>query len=214
MAITQNTLIGKSKGSVGNATFTTWKGRNVLKSKAQNAYSNPTAVQVQNNNRFGIIVAFARLLRSMYKIGFSEIATDMTEYNKFVQLNNPEAFDTSQGNELTVLADQVILAKGTGPKITSVTSMGVVGGGDFDPVILQSPENKSNANSTLYVTVFVQNTPAVRGTTSVAIDPETGGDSNPSITVPGSVVGDTVIFFIKDSVTGKISDSFVSEITA
>lgn len=33
MARVQNTLIGRASGSVGGATFTTWKGINVLKSK-------------------------------------------------------------------------------------------------------------------------------------------------------------------------------------
>ena len=56
MAKPQNVLIGKTRGSVGEATFSSWKGENVLKSKAVNAYSNPTTEQRNNNTKFGFSI--------------------------------------------------------------------------------------------------------------------------------------------------------------
>lgn len=87
MAKPQNVLIGKTKGSVGDATFTQWKGTNVLKSKAVNNYSNPTTEQLQNNSKFGVMSLFAKQIAVFILAGFRAMAVKMTEYNAFSKAN-------------------------------------------------------------------------------------------------------------------------------
>lgn len=115
MAKPQNVLIGKTKGSVGDATFTTWKGENVLKSKAVNNYSNPTTEQLQNNSKFGVMSLFAKQIAVFILAGFRAMAVKMTEYNAFSKANpysvvisgvapnyfvNPTGIKIAQGPEL------------------------------------------------------------------------------------------------------------------
>lgn len=87
MAKPQNVLIGKTKGSVGDATFTQWKGTSVLKSKAVNNYSNPTPEQMQNNSKFGVMSLFAKQIAFFILAGFRAMAVKMTEYNAFSKAN-------------------------------------------------------------------------------------------------------------------------------
>ena len=115
MAKPQNVLIGKTKGSVGDATFTTWKGVNVLKSKAVNSYSAPTTEQLQNNSKFGVMSLFSKSIAAFILAGFRAMAIKMTEYNAFSKANpyseviagsapnyfvDPSGIKISQGPEL------------------------------------------------------------------------------------------------------------------
>lgn len=87
MAKPQNVLIGKTKGSVGDATFTSWLGINVLKSKAVNNYTNPTTEQLQNNSKFGVMQAFAKMIAIFIVAGFKAMKVGRTEYNAFQKAN-------------------------------------------------------------------------------------------------------------------------------
>jgi hypothetical protein len=115
MAKPQNVLIGKTSGSVGDATFTSWLGINVLKSKAVNNYTNPTAEQLQNNSKFGVMQAFAKMIATFIVSGFKAMKIGRTEYNAFQKANpysvviggsapnffvDPSEIKISQGPEL------------------------------------------------------------------------------------------------------------------
>lgn len=91
MAVTQNNLIGRARGSAGNITFATWKGLNIMKNKAVNAYSNPTEEQLSNNSKFGTLVAFARQIPNIIRSGFRALAVGKTEYNAFMSVNKISA---------------------------------------------------------------------------------------------------------------------------
>ena len=73
MARVQNTLIGKSSGSVGGATFSTWKGINVLKSKAITVANPKTVGQLTQRNRMTLMVSIFRLIASTNKRRFQNI---------------------------------------------------------------------------------------------------------------------------------------------
>ena len=128
MAIVQNTLIGKTKQSVGGTTFTTWKGRNVLKSKAI-AVSNPkTPAQVMQRNRFSACVALWVLMRSALSLSFSRLAGDVTPANKFTSLN-VKNFDGSSNDPLVCSFDNLTVSSG---------DLGVI----LAPVLANAPGSK------------------------------------------------------------------------
>lgn len=91
MARVQNTLIGKSSGSVGGATFSTWKGINVLKSKAITVANPKTVGQLTQRNRMTLMVSIFRLIAGAINTGFKTLAIGKSEYNAFISENIQDA---------------------------------------------------------------------------------------------------------------------------
>ena len=87
MAIVQNTLIGRSKGRVGNAVFTTWKGRNVLKQKPEIVTNPRSALQQQQRSKFTTLMAIGKSLRPVLQLGFKEYAGTVSWLNRFISTN-------------------------------------------------------------------------------------------------------------------------------
>lgn len=87
MAIVQNTLIGRSSGRVGNAVFTQWKGRNVLKQKPEIVTNPRSALQQQQRSRFTALMAIGKSLRPILQLGFKEYAGSVTWLNRFISTN-------------------------------------------------------------------------------------------------------------------------------
>ena len=88
MAIVQNTLIGRSSGRVGNAVFSQWKGRNVLKQKPEIVTNPRTALQQQQRSKFVTLMALGKSLRTALQLGFKEYANQMSWLNRFMSTNN------------------------------------------------------------------------------------------------------------------------------
>lgn len=112
MAKPQNVLIGKTRGSVGEATFSSWKGENVLKSKAVNAYSNPTIEQRNNNTKFGVINIFAKSILAFILVGFKAMTAKMTDRNAFSKMNPYSRVVTGTAPNYVVDPTELILAAG------------------------------------------------------------------------------------------------------
>ena len=81
MAVTQNPLIGKAKGKMANAVFTTWKGQNVLKSKALNPYNPNTPAQQAQRNAFRYVTNAIKFMAVFYLLAFKKLAIKSSEYN-------------------------------------------------------------------------------------------------------------------------------------
>lgn len=117
MAIVQNTLIGRAKGSVGNATFSQWKGLNILKQKPS-IVANPRSAQQQSNrSRFVALMQMALLLRPVIAIGFKEYANRMSWMNKFMSTNTNSGLfewvgDAETGNWVRT-SQNIVIAEGS-----------------------------------------------------------------------------------------------------
>lgn len=113
MARVQNTLIGKSSGSVGGATFSTWKGINVLKSKAI-AVANPqTAAQMFQRAKMTLMVELFRLIAGVVDVGFKTLAIGKSSYNAFVSLNIKSAISGTSALDADIDYPNLEIAKGT-----------------------------------------------------------------------------------------------------
>lgn len=103
MARVQNPLIGRSKGSLGNTTFTTDKSINVLKSKIQpytpSGGFNPT--QLSNQSLWGALAQLLSPVKGLLTVGLSNTRgvkktarTNNTYFSRAIQLNQKSGFLT------------------------------------------------------------------------------------------------------------------------
>lgn len=113
MARVQNTLIGKSSGSVGGATFSTWKGVNVLKSKAVVVKNPKTQLQQNQRNRMTLLVAMFRGVSGALNIGYSKLANEMSAYNAFIKANLLPANFGGTAPSMTLVYANLLTGKGT-----------------------------------------------------------------------------------------------------
>lgn len=113
MARVQNTLIGKSSGSVGGATFSTWKGINVLKSKAVVVANPQTQLQQNQRNRMALLVAMFRMVAGALNIGYSKLANEMSPYNAFIKANLLETNFSGSAPSMSLVYANLLTAKGT-----------------------------------------------------------------------------------------------------
>jgi hypothetical protein len=113
MARVQNTLIGKSSGSVGGATFSTWKGLNVLKSKAISVANPNTVPQQTQRNRLTLMVSIFRQIAGVVEVGFKNLAIGKSEYNAFMSTNLQDATLAAAPPVVTFVPADMLTAKGT-----------------------------------------------------------------------------------------------------
>lgn len=113
MAIVSNPLIGAAKQKMGGAVFSTWKGKNVLKTKPLSVANPQTDLQLMRRSAMTQIVAIGRLLLSMINIGFKSLATGKSEFNVFTSVNLKNSFDYSAPPVATFLPGNFAIAKGT-----------------------------------------------------------------------------------------------------
>lgn len=134
MAVSQNFIVGKTSGSAGGVTFTTWKGKNVFKSKPQTVGNPQTERQTNQRGKFTFMVFAMRSLLALIRRTFKEQAATMTEANAFmsantssldvvndkVELNSPAVFLVSKGTLSKPLAENNAQKDGTGINIVKI----------------------------------------------------------------------------------------------
>lgn len=92
MAVVQNPIIGRARGSVATTTFTTWKGLNVIKAKPITVANPSTAGQVRQRGRIRFISRLGGRVAQVIRRNFAVLAVGKTAFNAFAQFNF-QAFD-------------------------------------------------------------------------------------------------------------------------
>lgn len=159
MARVQNVLIGRASGSVGNATFSTWKGINVLKAKAESVAQPNTPAQQGQKNRMTLIVSVYRLIAAVILFGYKEQAIKKSEYNAFVSDNIMDAIDLDGSQVATMDYPNLSVSKGTIGD-TAITSIASEVGSDlivmnFDSSLIPVG---GNANDTVFGVIYNETT--------------------------------------------------------
>lgn len=113
MAVVQNTLIGKAKQSVGGTTFSTWKGINVLKSKAVSVRNPDSDLQKMRRSALTQIVEMYRIISVCVKKGWKKDAIKKSEYNAFSSYNLLNAFNYSSPPTATLILNNLRITNGT-----------------------------------------------------------------------------------------------------
>jgi hypothetical protein len=122
MAIVQNPIIGRAKNSMGNATFSTWMGKNVVKAKAISVGNPRTPAQQRQRLKFGAIQVLSKVAGAKAKKKFV-YNNHMTEPNMFMQSNLPNLVVSPSG---TVSFDMpgMVFSRGSlgGDTLTGISS--------------------------------------------------------------------------------------------
>lgn len=206
MARVQNTLIGKSSGSVGGATFSSWKGINVLKSKAVTVANPRTVPQVTQRNRMTLMVALFRLISGVLQIGFKTLATGKSEYNAFVAENIQDATDASSPPTVTLVPANLLTAKGTMGTVPNEGPAGTNSSADVDVTWDETlAPIGSNVSDVAYAAVYNAtqdiwgiNNGALRSTGTI------------TVTMPAASASSDVLhayLFFKSYASDEVSDS-------
>ena len=208
MARPQNVLIGKTRGSVGDATFTVVRGINVLKAKAQNAYSNPTPSQVGNNSKFSVMVAFFRMISSLVLAGFKAGAVNgRSEYNAFMAENKYSQVVTGTSPNFVVDPEMIKISKG--PEFqTPIANAEKVAQGANGILVSWVLQGDIDVTSPVYGAAFSTTTGELLASAGPSnIDLEELVLTAPSL---GTNIASTVVqIFYVNPATGKACDSLI-----
>lgn len=179
MAITQNTLIGRTSGRVGNAVFSTWKGRNVLKQKAETVANPRTILQQMNRLRFTTLLNIGKSLQPIITYGFSELKK-YTWLNNFMRINSYTDFltwDDVTQSWVTNL-NNLVLASGN-LFVTPILDSGVTDNGNGTSTLGITIAPGVTANQNTQDRAFVLVTSANGMFQTMQLGEQTRGDSAP-----------------------------------
>ena len=111
--VVSNPLIGHSRKSIGNATFTTWKGIDVLKTKPISVANPNSDGQSQQRSAFRQMVEAFRNMPAVIQSGFKKLAVKKSEFNAFMSYNLKNAFNLAVPPAATLVPADVLISKGT-----------------------------------------------------------------------------------------------------
>lgn len=119
MAVTQNPIIGMSRKSVGNVSFRTWRGLNIIQAKplrVKDTYSD--AKQAQRNCMVLIVYVYRRIKAAVLD-GLINFVLPRDQYTWFLSLNLVGATDKSAAPSVSLIPASMVISSG----IIGVTSM-------------------------------------------------------------------------------------------
>ena len=213
MAVTQNTLIGRSRGSVGGTTFSKWKGLNVLKSKPESVEQPNTIGQQTQKNRMALIVQIGRGIKPALDAGFKEQAINQSEFNAFVSENIMTAISAGSPPAVTPNFPALEISKGSlsNTLISSVTSPSAQPDVDFAYANTATTPDQSLTDRAVAVVI---NT--TQGEVAYIIGADARSAGSTTVTMPSNLtIGDVLecyLFFVKEDYS-KASDSQYDQAT-
>lgn len=121
MAIVQNPITGRTKQKFASAVFSKQFGKNTMRSKPVEVKNPRTPEQVNQRNKFSLMIALARQLLGMLRLSFKNMATQMSAFNAFVASNIKTAITGTPGN-YAIDYSLLVIAKGPRTKTVHFTA--------------------------------------------------------------------------------------------
>ena len=212
MAVTSNTLIGASRGSIGNATMTRVKGQNILKEKIQQAsgpLSDPRKLQ---RSRVTVLMPIARALKQAIDLGYAKLAKKMSAFNAFFEDNLMTA--TSELTATTAQFEKTLMKLAKGTIGTTAISAVNVTTASADAVITWSAAAAPVGSSVDDLPVVgIYNITTGVFSTAVGTASEKRSTGTWTVTMAGVWTTADVLatyLFFKNPTTGQVSDSIYS----
>lgn len=207
MARTQNTLIGRSSGSIGGVTLSTWKGINVAKAKAETVANPRTEGQINQRAKMAFLVALFQFISSVVKQGFKELAIGQSEFNAFTSANLKNGSVTAAGGVATFVPAELQISKGSMAQ-TPITGVGAVNATNDVEIIFSSELFNPSFSAGDKVIAAVYNAAneewsysiaeATRNAGTVTVNPQTALSTGNAL---------KVYLGFYNSLTGKVSTS-------
>ena len=214
MARVQNTLIGRSSGSVGGTTFTTWKGINVLKAKAVTVANPQTLPQRQQRSRLAFMVNIYRTIAASLVIGFRSLAIEKSPYNAFMSTNIIAATSVDASAVTTLVPANFQISKGTiGAVAQSGGSPSATNGSPTVQISWSTTLPLGGADNDL-INMAVYNETQDNWGINIGTDVRVAGTS--TVTMPTNVVnGDTLhsYFACSSQSDNSVSDTSYATVT-
>lgn len=207
MAIVQNTLIGRSRKSVGGTTFSTWKGLNVLKSKPITVANPESDAQLMRRSALSQIVAIFRLIPAAVNAGFKKLAVHMSPYNAWASVNLKDAFDYSAPPDATFYPAGMLISKGTIAK-TEISTISSTNGSPTATITFPttSADPGQSATDKTIAVVFNESQNVWGSATGTAVR----SAGTVSVTMPANyVTGNDISYWLGfyNELSGESSDS-------
>ena len=150
-AVTQNSIIGRTRGKVGGVVFSKWRGLNTLRSKPESVKNPKSPGQLFQRKKLTLLVELYRKIALVVKVGYFEDALEKSAYNAWLQENILKAISGTTESDVAIDYDKLSISKGsvgptpiasflasTGTNIVSfgwTSSFVPVGGSSMDIVI-------------------------------------------------------------------------------
>lgn len=133
MALYNSFIATSIKQSAGNITFTTWKGKRVLKEKVTTYSDRRTPTQLNNRARLTLMSWAGAAYKNAYQNGFRKTAVGLTEYNVFSskEQNYPLSSTTNSTVFTTLDPANLKLSKGNLPVLTGLSVVEKINPGEF-----------------------------------------------------------------------------------
>jgi hypothetical protein len=207
MSLVSNPLIGRAKQSMGGATFTTWKGLQVLKNKATTVANPQTEGQINQRARLAILVRMFSFVSAVVKQGFKEMAVGMSEFNGFTSANLKNSAITASGGVATVSYPDLLISKGSLPT-TPITSVTAENGDSSALIVFPSALSNPQFSAADKVLAAIYNSTKDEWGTAIGTELRSNGDievTMPSNLVTGNALKVYLAFY--NTSTGKVSTS-------
>ncbi|MCK9613832.1 MAG: DUF6266 family protein [Bacteroidales bacterium] len=121
MAIVQNPITGRTKQKFASAVFSKQFGKNTMRSKPIEVKNPRTPEQVNQRNKFSLMIALARQLLGMLRLSFKNMAVSMSAFNSFVASNIKTAITGTPGS-YTIDYSLLVISKGPLFKTSNITA--------------------------------------------------------------------------------------------
>lgn len=207
MAIVQNTLIGRSRQSVGGTTFSTWKGLNVLKSKPITVANPDSDAQKMRRSALRQVVAIFRLIPAAVNAGFKKLAVHMSPYNAWSSVNLKNAFDYSAPPDATFDPANFLISKGT-ISPTPITANTNTNGSPTSTITYPTTTADPGQSASDLTIAVVYN--VTQGTWGVAVGTALRSAGTVDVTMPANfVTGNAIVAYLGfyNELSGESSDS-------
>lgn len=132
MATTNSIALGKASGSIGNVTFSAWKGISVAKQKPATVAQPPSDKRSMQQSAMRQVVAIYRLLQSVISIGFKSLAVKQSQANAFTSYNLLNGFDLTAPPAATISYPDLLFSRGTIANTPVITIDGSEAGGTIE----------------------------------------------------------------------------------
>lgn len=205
--VVSNPLIGKSRKSMGNATFSSWKGINVLKDKATSVANPRSGSQLMHRSAFSKTVELFRQAPAAIRAGYKKLAVKKSEFNAFASDALKNAFDYSAPPDAPIDATLLLISKGTIASTPILTEVADRSANTITATFAVTADQPGQSIDDIAI-LAAYNT--VTQTFTGAVAAGTRGTGTANIDLPGAWnTGDTLVMFLGfyNPLSGESSDS-------
>lgn len=111
MASYEKGILGPFNGSVGAVVGTSWRGKNVMRSRPRKITTAPTESQLLQREKFALVTRFLTPIRDLLILYFGQSSGARSRYNMAISYHIQDAVQQT-GHFFAILYNKVLITKG------------------------------------------------------------------------------------------------------